>query len=147
MKSIALTTLPAASSPINRPATIARFAPYFSMAFTAVAILVLILGRGSPVVQTLSIVFVSIVLEAMPFVLLGAIVGGVIEVYLPREKVSAWLPKNNVLQVLIAGGMGVIFPVCECAVIPVARRLMKKGVPFSAAIKRLWRLLWSLSLI
>jgi len=133
MKSIALPTLPADSAPIVKSGGWSQYTPYVSICFVVVAVLTLVLGRASPMVHTLSIVFVSIVLEAMPFVLLGAIVGGIIEVYLPREKVSEWLPKNTVLQVLMAGAMGVIFPVCECAVIPVARRLMKKGVPFSAA--------------
>ena len=85
-------------------------------------------------VTTFAIVFVSIVIEAMPFVLLGAIVGGVIEVFVPRERVTAVLPKNRTMQVMLAGLMGVVFPVCECAVVPIARRLVNKGVPFSAAM-------------
>src|SRR5579862_4606644 len=99
MKTIALTTLPVASSPIVRPNPWKGVGAYASLAFFVLAVGAMVVGRNQPWMQNVSIAFVSIVLEAMPFVLLGAIVGGVIEVYLPREKVSDWLPKNPVLQV------------------------------------------------
>jgi uncharacterized membrane protein YraQ (UPF0718 family) len=39
-----------------------------------------------------------------------------------------------VLSTLIAGFLGLIFPVCECAVVPVIRRLVQKGLPLSCAV-------------
>ena len=42
-------------------------------------------------------VFLSIIIEALPFVLLGSIVSGFIEVFLTPEKVQNFLPKNKVL--------------------------------------------------
>jgi uncharacterized membrane protein YraQ (UPF0718 family) len=44
------------------------------------------------------------------------------------------LPRKGWLTVCIAAGAGIVFPVCECAVVPVVRRLIGKGLPFSAAI-------------
>jgi uncharacterized protein len=82
----------------------------------------------------LSISFVAIMVEAMPFMLLGSIVGGLIEAFLPQELVSRLLAGRKNKAVFIAAGLGLIFPVCECAIVPVVRRLLHKGVPLSSAI-------------
>jgi hypothetical protein len=82
----------------------------------------------------LAIVFVSIILEAIPFMLIGSLVGGFIEAFVSRERMATLLPRKGWLTVCIAAGAGLVFPVCECAVVPVVRRLTGKGLPFSAAI-------------
>jgi len=102
--------------------------------FLLAAIGALLFLRQSPLIQTVSVVFVAIVLEAFPFMLIGSLVGGIIEVYVPRERVTALMPARGPWTVFIAAGLGVIFPVCECAVVPVVRRLLRKGVPFSAGV-------------
>ena len=66
--------------------------------------------------------------------LLGSLAGGVIEVFVPQEKLSSLLARRKLSAILIAAGMGLLFPVCECAIIPVIRRLLRKGIPFSAAV-------------
>ncbi|MGA1868344.1 MAG: permease [bacterium] len=83
---------------------------------------------------TLAITFVSIVLEAFPFMLLGAMIGGFIEVFVPRERIASMLPEKRWITTFLAAGLGVIFPVCECAVVPVVRRLLRKGIPLGAAV-------------
>jgi len=87
-----------------------------------------------PGAEAFSITFVSIVLEAFPFIILGAFVGGFIEVFISQDRLARWLPKNRVLAVLLAGLGGLVLPVCECAVVPVTRRLLRKGLPLPAAI-------------
>jgi uncharacterized membrane protein YraQ (UPF0718 family) len=82
----------------------------------------------------LAIVFVSIVLEAIPFMMIGSLVGGFIEAFVSRERMATLLPRKGWLTVCVAAGAGLVFPVCECAVVPVVRRLTGKGLPFSAAI-------------
>lgn len=84
--------------------------------------------------QNFSVVFISIVLEALPFILLGAIVSAMIQVFISEDTIKRFLPKNKPLGLLAAALSGFIFPVCECAVIPIARRLIKKGVPLNMAI-------------
>jgi uncharacterized protein len=80
-------------------------------------------------------VFVSIMLEALPFMLVGSLVGGFIEVFVSRQRLAAMLARGGrFAPVLLAAGMGIVFPVCECAVVPVVRRLLRKGVPFGAAV-------------
>lgn len=80
------------------------------------------------------LLFLSIILEGAPFILLGTLISGFIDAYLPVGLIDRWLPKNKVLAVILSGLLGAIFPVCECAVVPVIRRLIRKGLPISCAI-------------
>jgi hypothetical protein len=93
-----------------------------------------VLAPESAFVSTLGISFISIVIEALPFVLLGALVGGVIEVYISPERLSRFFPRRRLPAILTAGLLGIAIPLCECAIIPGTRRLVKKGLPFSAAL-------------
>lgn len=79
------------------------------------------------------IIFMSIVLEAMPFVLLGALVSACIQVFISESHIEKILPKRKWIGFIIAALLGLIFPVCECAIIPITRRLIKKGVPIGMA--------------
>ncbi len=81
-----------------------------------------------------SYLFLSILVEGAPFILLGTIISGFIDVYLPSGTMDRLLPRNRGLAVLMSGLLGIIFPVCECAVVPVIRRLVKKGLPPACAI-------------
>lgn len=85
-------------------------------------------------VGDLAITFVAILLEGIPFMLLGSVAGGLIEEFLPQEFVTQVLSTRKKPAILVAAGLGLVFPVCECAIVPVARRLLNKGVPFGAAI-------------
>jgi len=91
-------------------------------------------GPESGALDALAIVFVSIVLEAIPFMLVGSLIGGLIEAFVSRERLAALLPRKGWRTVCMAAGAGIVFPVCECAVVPVVRRLTGKGLPLSAAI-------------
>jgi uncharacterized membrane protein YraQ (UPF0718 family) len=102
--------------------------------FLLLAVSLVAFFRDRPQFHTLGIVFVSIVLEAFPFMLLGTLIGGFIEVFIPQETITRFLPERRWWAVFVAAALGVIFPVCECAIVPVIRRLIKKGVPLSAAI-------------
>jgi uncharacterized membrane protein YraQ (UPF0718 family) len=104
------------------------------MLFVLFAFSLVAFFRDRPQFHTLGIIFVSIVLEAFPFMLLGTLIGGFIEVFIPQETITRFLPERRWWAVFVAAALGVIFPVCECAIVPVVRRLIKKGVPLSAAI-------------
>ena len=80
------------------------------------------------------IVFASLLVEALPFIVLGAAVSAAIEVFVPASWFTrlARLPRG--LQQPIAGLGGFAFPVCECGSVPVARRLVAKGMAPAAAI-------------
>jgi uncharacterized protein len=84
--------------------------------------------------RNLLIVFGSLMVEAMPFIFLGAFVSAAIEVFVPASafgKIGS-LPRH--LQLPAAAAAGVAFPVCECGSVPVARRLASKGLAPSAAV-------------
>ncbi len=99
------------------------------------ALLLLTLNPEDPDIKSFSLFFSSIMLEAIPFMVFGSLVGGIIEVFVSHEKMAAILPeKRPWLAVLAAAGAGCVLPVCECAVVPVVRRLVKKGLPAGAAI-------------
>ena len=102
--------------------------------FLVAALFFLPAGSDSAALNSLAIVFISIVLEAIPFMLVGALIGGFIEAFVSRERLTTMLPKKGWRTVCVAAAAGILFPVCECAVVPVVRRLIGKGLPFSAAI-------------
>jgi uncharacterized membrane protein YraQ (UPF0718 family) len=84
--------------------------------------------------QDFAIAFLSILLEGAPFILLGTLISGFIDVYLPANALERVLPRNKIGAVLLCGVLGIFLPVCECAVVPVIRRLVKKGLPVSCAL-------------
>lgn len=90
--------------------------------------------RHTPEFATLSITFVSIFLEALPFMLLGAFIGGFIEVFVSKTIITHIVPARPLPAILLAAGLGLVFPVCECAIVPVVRRLFGKGLPLGAGI-------------
>lgn len=74
-------------------------------------------------------IFTSIVLEAIPFIILGSFISGIIQIFISEEIIAKLIPNKSILGYLGAALVGLIFPVCECAIIPITRRLIKKGVP------------------
>ncbi len=84
--------------------------------------------------QQFAIIFLSILLEALPFVLIGTILSSLIEIFVSREWLTDHLPRKSIFAYLAAGLAGILFPVCECAIVPIMRRLVKKGMPIGVAI-------------
>src|SRR5215216_6789339 len=87
-----------------------------------------------PAVTTLGVIFTSIVIEALPFILLGALVSAAIAVFVPDRAFArlARLPRG--LQMPGAAVAGMSFPVCECGSVPVARRLLARGMDPAAGV-------------
>lgn len=76
----------------------------------------------------------SIIVEALPFVVLGVAVSVLIQVFLPTEKLIKKLPKNIVARRAIISCLGIFMPVCECGNVPVARGLIAKGLSVHESI-------------
>jgi uncharacterized membrane protein YraQ (UPF0718 family) len=119
---------------VHRASTKGNSIDYLPAFFLVAALFFLPTGAESGPLNAMAIVFVSIVLEAIPFMLFGSLVGGFIEAFVNRERMATFLPRKGWLTVCVAAAAGMVFPVCECAVVPVVRRLTGKGLPFSAAI-------------
>ncbi|HHY54913.1 MAG TPA: permease [Chloroflexi bacterium] len=131
-----------AATPTPNPRT--RWLRWALTALLALAALIAIFydafvnGDGLPYlyqrVQTFVTIFLGIFIEAAPFLLAGAIVSGLIAVFVDQSAIDRHLPKAALPGALIGGVMGVVFPVCECGVVPVVRRLYEKGLPLSIGI-------------
>jgi uncharacterized protein len=81
-----------------------------------------------------SYAFLSVLLEGLPFILIGTLLSGIIDEFLPSRLMVRFLPRNAFLGICLSGALGLIFPMCECGVVPVIRRLISKGLPVSNAI-------------
>lgn len=84
--------------------------------------------------QTFTTIFLGIFIEAAPFLLAGSIVSGLIEVFVNPETMERYIPRQPILAALAGALLGFAFPVCECGVVPVTRRLYQKGLPPSVGI-------------
>jgi uncharacterized membrane protein YraQ (UPF0718 family) len=80
------------------------------------------------------LVFVSIILEALPFIIFGCILSGTLEELLPQRFIQRILPSNRFLAIVCSSFMGFVLPMCECGIVPVMRRLLAKGMPASCAV-------------
>ena len=84
-------------------------------------------------VSTAWAIFQGLLLEAIPFLLLGVAIAGLARWLVPQ---TAWvhrLPKNPLLAPITGALMGFALPACECGNVPVARRLLASGAPMGTA--------------
>ncbi|HGF7572277.1 TPA: permease [Enterococcus faecium] len=84
-------------------------------------------------VLQMSTIFLSIVIEALPFVLLGCLISGALQVFLTPERVKRWLPENRIFSIFTGSILGFFFPSCECGIVPIVHQFVKKGVPVHTA--------------
>jgi len=84
--------------------------------------------------QDYATVFLGIFIEAAPFLLLGSLVAGLIAEFVTADDIARFFPRNKIAASLAGALLGMVFPVCECGVVPVVRRLYQKGFPISAGI-------------
>src|SRR3989449_11745562 len=78
--------------------------------------------------------FLSILYEAMPFIVLGAVIAGFLEELVPQRLVARFVPRNHTLAIALSALLGLMFPMCECGIVPVMRRLLRKGLPLSCCV-------------
>lgn len=94
----------------------------------------LALDLYTPPVAAWWTVFTAITVQGVPFLLLGTVVSAAIGAFVPEKVFSRLLPRNQALAVPVAGAAGVVLPGCECASVPVAGSLMRRGVAPAAAL-------------
>jgi uncharacterized protein len=107
--------------------------------WATVAILVVsptLLGEvfTSAALENWATIFLSLTLQALPFLALGVIVSAVISAFVPAEGLVRALPRRPAVAVPVAGLAGAMLPGCECSSVPVAGRLVDKGAPPAAAL-------------
>lgn len=89
---------------------------------------------GSPDLGTAATVFCGVFVQALPFLVLGVVVSGMIAAFVDADRLSRWLPRRPALAVALAGVGGAALPGCECGSVPVARRLFGPGTNGAAAL-------------
>jgi uncharacterized protein len=82
--------------------------------------------------NTAGMIFLSIIFESAPFILMGAFFPSLVLLFIPPDFFKKYLPRNPLLSIPFALVLSAIFPVCECAIIPVIRSLVRKGMPLCA---------------
>jgi len=85
-------------------------------------------------IKNISIIFMSIFFESLPFLFLGSLISAIIETYISNETIAKIIPKNKILGSFVGIFLGLFLPACDCAVIPVSKRLLKKDVPVNVAV-------------
>lgn len=78
--------------------------------------------------------FLGLLVEALPFLLLGVILSSALLVFIREDKLIKHFPLNPIAGALMGSCIGFLFPVCECGNVPVARRLLLKGAPVSVTV-------------
>jgi uncharacterized membrane protein YraQ (UPF0718 family) len=78
--------------------------------------------------------FLALIFEGIPFVLVGSLISGFIAAFIPSRVITGLLPRNRLVAILVSGLLGFIFPVCECGIVPIVRRLLRKGLPLSCGV-------------
>ncbi|NUO59602.1 MAG: permease [Hamadaea sp.] len=112
-----------------------------SVEVLAVLLVLLVLFRtqvadliNGPRISTWTTVFVSVMVQATPFLVFGVVLSAVIAVFVPRSFWAKALPKHPALAVPVASCAGVVLPGCECGSVPIAGSLMRRGVTPAAAL-------------
>jgi hypothetical protein len=108
-----------------------------------VALVVTVAAVGRPVLQDLldrpavanwATVFVALVVQAMPFLVLGVAVSAAVAALVPPGALPRLLPRHPAVAVPVAATAGLALPGCECGSVPIAGRLVDQGAPPAAAV-------------
>jgi len=128
---------PGHEEPTKRPGRWGRLGSVEVLALVVVAVLVgreWLLGLlDTPRALTLVTVFVSIMVQATPFLVLGTVLSAAITAFVPTRFFQRALPRSTAAAVPVAGLAGAVLPACECGSVPVAGALVRRGVPPAAA--------------
>ena len=94
-----------------------------------------VLGTFLPtVLQDLLTLAYSVIIESLPFVVLGIALSILVQVWIPDRWIARALPKNTFLRRLAISFLGVLLPVCECGNLPFARGLIARGFSVSESL-------------
>lgn len=109
--------------------------------FLSIVFFVLMHMIGKPALEFIEIpvnaiinIFLGIILQAFPFLLIGVLLSSAIQVFIPQDMIERRFPKSFGMGMFAAIIGGFCLPVCDCASIPIFRSLVKKGVPLPVAV-------------
>jgi uncharacterized membrane protein YraQ (UPF0718 family) len=115
--------------------------PIINVFFLTVLVLIVLYLFAKPILELAQIpvnkivnVFLGIILQAVPFLLIGVLLSSAIEIFVSKSAIERRFPKTFGLGMLVAILAGFCLPVCDCASIPIFRSLVKKGIPLPVAV-------------
>jgi len=85
-------------------------------------------------VQDLLTLSISVIIESLPFVILGILLSILVQVWVPDRWIMRILPRNALLRRVMISFLGIFLPVCECGNVPLARGLIVKGFTVSESM-------------
>ena len=118
---------------INRALGRTQFPPLLLLLLACAAAVFLRRMTGTAL-DTVITVFLGIMLQAVPFLLIGVLLSSAIQLFLSQQVIERFFPKNRIGGTLFAIVAGAALPVCDCASIPIFRSLLRKGIPVSTAV-------------
>ncbi len=137
-----MTTTEAGSTPVEQDGTDGPQGWHFNSLLVLVVLLLLAVSLQAPISRAVSApvalnwttVFIAVVTQALPFLVLGVVLSAIITVFVPPAFFARALPRRPALAVPVAGMAGAVLPGCECASVPVAGALVRRGVTPSASL-------------
>jgi uncharacterized membrane protein YraQ (UPF0718 family) len=100
----------------------------------AAVVAILLFAEPGATVTTFATVFLGVFFEALPFLVLGVLVSALVQEFVGSDVIQRLVPPGRLRAALAGAAFGAAFPVCECGVVPVARRLLDKGASLPAAL-------------
>ncbi|WP_246309646.1 permease [Paenibacillus alginolyticus] len=123
------------------PSTLYRWSLPISTVICAFLLILIVTTRELPPmglvtyeIKHVFTAFMDIFLDALPFMFLGVLLSTVVENFIPETFIRRMTPRHPLGGILFACVLGIMFPLCECGMIPFVRRLMRKGMPVYIAV-------------
>ena len=76
----------------------------------------------------------SVLIESLPFVVLGVVLSIVVQVWVPPGVLERWMPRRAWARRAVLSLLGMVVPVCECGNVPFARGLLMRGFSVPEAL-------------
>ena len=70
---------------------------------------------------------ISVLIESLPFVMLGVVLSIAVQVWVPPGVIERWMPRRAWARRAVLSLLGMNVPVCECGNVPFARGLLMRG--------------------
>lgn len=106
----------------------------FSGILALLSLFLLFRGSRFPDMDQWATIFLSILLESSPFLMLGVLISGIIQVFIPENWITRLFSSGRLKSTVAALFAGLFLPVCDCAIVPVAMSLLSKGVPLASVV-------------
>lgn len=87
-----------------------------------------------PRFESFTLIFLSVLLGAIPFIILGSFIASLISKFVTTNTINKYIPKNKYLGVLMMSFSGFVFSLCECSIVLITKNLIEKKLPRSMAI-------------